>query len=242
MWVLHKANFSCLAVAGLLLIPLPAQGQFVVSSRAGLISYTDGQVALLNPSEDDDPRELTDHVGEGGRLSTEDGRAEMILTPGGMLRLDKFSELELLSNDITDVQVRILSGSVILDLWKQAKRHSIALFVKRGRYRVDVGFDGTAELSVLRGKTIVSLGDVERDVGTKHRIRLTADLPGSEIQGAPHGTFDGWDRKRAHFLSELRRRGEKLAVGARGAPTAPVGIPGVTPPSRQVPANNNPLR
>ena len=226
MWALLPEKCPYLAVimtAGHLLLPVAAQSQFVVSSRAGLISYTDGRVVLLNPTDEQDELDPFHHVSTGGRLLTKDGRAEMILSPNRLLRLDKFTEIELLSDDITDGQVGILSGSVICDLMRLPKRHSITVFIdqakleflKRGLYRVDIGFDGTAELSVLCGKALVSLGDFEGEAGPNRRMRLTSGSSPTELDDFRGGEFYAWHRKRAQLISEARRRGQKLEVARK---------------------------
>ena len=71
------------------------------------------------------------HVSEGGRLMTREGRAEIVLSPYGVLRLDEHTEVELVSNDITDARVRLISGSIIFDLAKgltcpQERVHSLS--------------------------------------------------------------------------------------------------------------------
>ena len=257
MPVLFRKDSPCFAViaaAGLvLLVPLSAQSQFVVSPRAGLISYTEGKVVLLNPTDEHGSPDLSNDVREGGRLSTKNGRTEMLLGPDRLLRLDRFTEIELLESDIADVQVRIVSGSVIFDLAKSPGKHSVAAFfdqakiefVKRGLYRVGVGLDGTAELSVLRGKTLVSLGGAEQEVSAKRAILLASGSSASEFDDMQGDRFHAWHRKRAKFISETRRHGRRLEVAMRRGKqkklgiqgSALVAIPGVSP-QRPVPEPN----
>ena len=241
--------FPVTATAGLVLLgPLQTHSQFVVSARAGLISYTEGRVELLNsPNERNNPDPLND-VSEGGQLSTENGRAEMLLGPDRFLRLGTLTKIELLASDITDVQVRIVSGTVIFDLTKLSGRHSVTLFfdqakiefIKRGLYRVGVGLDGTAELSVLKGKTLVSIGGAEQEVPAKRSILLTTGSSTSVLDDFQGDRFHAWHRKRAKFISEARRHGQKLEVARRsgeqkaGIRGSLLAIPGVSP-QRPVP-------
>ena len=247
---LRRSSFNVAvntAALVLLLLPVAVQSQFVVAPRAGLISLTEGQVVLLNPSDGDSNPDLSNDVIEGGRLSTKHGRAEVVLTPNCLLRLDKSTDIELVASDITDVQVRMLSGSVIIDLMKAPKKHSVTAlfeevkiaFVKRGMYRVDAAPDGPAQLSVLRGKALVSSEGAELEVAAKQSMPLTSSSAATELASFQGNAFHAWNRKRAKFISEARRRGQQLALGnpRQRAGSTPVNVPGMATPQRPAPQN-----
>ena len=80
------------AAALLALAPSGALAQQAISARAGLINVADGDVFLadarsgsLKPFERR-PTELVE-LKEGQTLETQEGRAELLLTPGAFLRI-----------------------------------------------------------------------------------------------------------------------------------------------------------
>ena len=214
-FVIHVFVFS-------VLFAISAPGQFVIfiSPRAGLVSHTEGHVRPAAAAAGED----SVHLGEGERLTTGEGRAEITLGAHSVLRLDQHSQVELVSDDITDVQVRLLSGSVIFDVAKAPGEYSIALLVenarirlmKRGVYRADAAEGMAPALRVLQGKTHVSFHGTEREVGPGHSIRLLAGLPTTLLSGFQGDMFDAWNRERARSLNKVKRLGRKLARAERG--------------------------
>src|SRR5947209_4227760 len=86
--------------------------QNVISARAGLIHYTEGDVylkdTLVNLKFGQFPE-----IKEGETLRTEEGRAEVMLTPGSFLRLSENSSVRMISSKLTDVKVEVLTGSAL---------------------------------------------------------------------------------------------------------------------------------
>ncbi len=96
------------------LVGLPAAAQSVISAHSGLVHFSDGSVFL-------DDQRLEQKAGKfgqmnnGSELRTEDGRAEVLLTPGTFLRVGANSAVRMLSNQLDDTRVELLSGSAVLD-------------------------------------------------------------------------------------------------------------------------------
>ena len=96
---------QCLDALGRLLVLLwlltaVGQAQIVLSVRAGLVHHLDGEVLVANQIVSDDPARFT-RIAEGKTLRTEEGRAEILLGPGAILRVAPFSEVRLLSDDVS---------------------------------------------------------------------------------------------------------------------------------------------
>ena len=77
-----------LAIAG----AFPAAAQSVVSTHSGLVYLFEGSVFLGGERLEQKFGKFPD-MGEGRELRTEAGRAEVLLTPGAMLRLDQNSAM-----------------------------------------------------------------------------------------------------------------------------------------------------
>jgi hypothetical protein len=80
--------------------------QFIISAKAGLVNAVEGDANVR----------VNQQVNAGAPIRTEaTGRVEVMLNPGSFLRLGENSEVVLDSVDLTDIQVRIVSGLAIIE-------------------------------------------------------------------------------------------------------------------------------
>src|ERR1700730_10999373 len=98
----------------LLLVWLPAQAQSVISAQAGLIHFSEGAVSLDGAAVVQTFVNFV-QMKNGSELMTRDGRAEVMLTPGVLLRLGENTSIRMLSNRLTDTRVEFLSGAAMVD-------------------------------------------------------------------------------------------------------------------------------
>lgn len=105
---------------GILLILLIVGGstawaQSAVSARAGLIHYIEGRV-VIDQQRVQMKRNEFHNMEEGGTLETRRGRAEILLNPGTFLRLPEQSSFRLVSADLTDTRLAVLSGKALIEV------------------------------------------------------------------------------------------------------------------------------
>src|SRR5215469_15643424 len=87
-----------------------SDAQSVISARSGVIHFFEGTVYLGD-------QRLERQIGrfpmlpDGGELRTEQGRAEVLLTPGVFLRMADNSAVRLLTSDLEDTHVELIGGS-----------------------------------------------------------------------------------------------------------------------------------
>src|SRR5438874_10596893 len=85
-----------------------AWGQAVISAHSGVINYSEGQVLLEGKAIRLEPAKVLE-MKTDQTLAAEDGRSEVLLTPGAFLRLAENSSFKMISNKLTETQVEILS-------------------------------------------------------------------------------------------------------------------------------------
>ncbi len=155
-------------------------------------------------------------------MEAADGRAELLLSPTALLWLDHDSELQLLSNDLARVRLRIGEGSAVIEL-DGLRRAGGRRFVHdpllvecgaavvqleyAGRYRFDCSVDRPgSRLAVHRGRAMVETAAGGFKVGKRQATSLA--WPGSaHIERLGGGdAFDEWSRQRASRLSKTRKR------------------------------------
>ena len=148
------------AVSVFLLAASAAWAQAVISAHSGMVNYVEGNVRLAGAPVKLDGAIFPD-VKLGQTFSTQEGFAEVLLTPGVFLRLGHNTSFQMISNKLTDTQVEILGGSALVEVAEILKDNRIAVkmgnsetvLVKNGLYHfnADAGqirtFDGKAQVS-----------------------------------------------------------------------------------------------
>jgi hypothetical protein len=156
LWVLST-------LAAVLVAPVPAGAQSVVSTHSGVIYFFEGAVYLGD-------QRLEPHLGkfqsvpQGADLRTADGRAEVLLTPGVFLRMGDRSTIRMVATQLADTQVELQSGSAIVDAGEPNANTSVTViykdwrvhFLQKGVYRID---SDPPRLSVRQGEAEVFVGD-----------------------------------------------------------------------------------
>jgi hypothetical protein len=150
----------------LILLRSSADCQEIVSAHSGVVHFFEGVVSL-----DGQPLEhkaaTFPAMNSDSTLRTEKGRAELLLTPGVLLRLDEKSAIRLTANSLAATEVEFLQGSAILDSTEAPGVPPVVLtymhcrirFPKPGVYRIDSdtgvlqAYSGQLEVSGTNGKT-----------------------------------------------------------------------------------------
>jgi hypothetical protein len=204
------ASAALLAFAAL---QLPSFGQNVISVMGGFIHHVEGEVFLENRPLQQTPAEFL-HVLDGQRLRTADGRAELLLTPGGFLRLGPHSEIEMIAAGLGRARLRVTGGSAIVELLSVYDKDSLAVlagdgevrFPKAGLYRVNAT-GPPATLQVIRGKAVVLSGDSKRDLKGKQELALSGIDSAAVVKFDPKqkDPLDEWNQTRADTLAKSAR-------------------------------------
>jgi len=150
-------------VAGLSLCVLSAGSalaQYVISTHSGVIQYVEGRAYLGDKPVEPKFGQFPD-IKENQEFRTEEGRAEVLLTPGVFLRLGENSAIRMLSTRLTDTRVEVLSGSAVVECNEIPKDNAIELVYKKdsmrlekqGLYRVDTE---PARFQVFEGEAVVT--------------------------------------------------------------------------------------
>ena len=189
-----------------------AQAQFVVSPRAGLVHHLDGEVLIEDQELNKDATQFR-WVGEGEVLRTgDDGRCELVLAPGSMLRVGPRSSIRMLSDDITDIRLELLGGSVIIDWDSGSEDTPIRLahgdsgieLHKHGLYRLDAYPASNPRLRVFDGEARPKHDGGQATAHGGQAITLTSgDVEGFDRKRVD--SFDAWNRERTQFIAKVNR-------------------------------------
>jgi len=176
----------------------------VISARSGLIHYVEGQV-YLGDQLVETKFGVFPEVKENQQLKTEEGRAEVLLTPGVFLRLGENSSFRMITNRLIDTRLEFLSGSAIVEAEDIGKDNSVTVVyrdatvhpVKKGVYRFDAGAN---ELRVYDGLAEVTAGGQTVEVKEGHLIALDT-LAVHKFDKAVTDALNRWSERRDGYVS-----------------------------------------
>jgi hypothetical protein len=181
-------------------------GQSVISARSGMIHYVEGQVTLDDKAVEVKYSQFPE-VRDNQVLKTEEGRAEVLLTPGVVLRLAENSSFRMLSNRLADTRVEALGGSVMIEHGEMAKDDQVTLvykdrtisFVKSGLYRLDAE---NGVFRVYQGEATVVAPGQTIQAKQAHEIQLEAAvLTAMKFDAKVDDEFYRWASRRAGYLA-----------------------------------------
>jgi len=186
---------------------LPASAQSVISTHSGVLYFFEGSVSIGGEQVQQKFGKFPE-IGNGGELRTEQGRAEVLLTPGVFLRLSENSAMRLLSNQLSDTRVELLAGSAILEAEETSPGTSARLIYKnwqvrvpqKGVYRID---SEPPQLKVYKGEVQVS-SDGKTETATAREgetLPLAAVLVAEPSANPGADDFKSWAMSRSDAIT-----------------------------------------
>ncbi|HLH44764.1 MAG TPA: hypothetical protein VKV74_17380 [Bryobacteraceae bacterium] len=194
-----------LPLAFILFAAVSAWGQNAISARSGMVNHVEGQVFIEGKAIDTKFGQFP-QVNNDETLSTQEGRAEVLLTPGVFLRLAENSSFKMLSNRLSDTAIEAASGSAMLEVDELLKDNAIAVhfkggtvsLVKQGLYRFDENF---ARLRVYDGEAHVALGEQNLTARKGKQVVFGDNLVASNFDPKITDPFYRWASRRAEYVS-----------------------------------------
>ena len=205
---MSRLSLGVIGVLTLLLwAPSSASGQAVISARSGVVHFFEGSVFIGDRQLEPGFGKFPD-MADGAELRTAQGRAEVLLTPGVLLRINETSAIRMLSNNLADTRVELLGGSAILESMEAPRDTSAVLIYKNWQVRVpEVGVcridSEPPQVTVYRGVAEVSTGRQ----GTAVAVKAGERLPLSEVLVPDQSSFEtvdafsNWAMQRSRAVS-----------------------------------------
>jgi hypothetical protein len=196
-----------LPLAVLLVGATSAWGQQVISAHSGVIHFVEGEVTLEGQTVAPKFAEFPD-VKNGQTLATQDGRAEVLLTPGVILRIGENSSFKMLSNSRADTRLELLKGEAVVEVGELLPSNAITLvsgnthmeLVKRGLYRIDAEDPG--KFRVYEGEARVTNGEqsVVARKGRQVLMGAVLDMNGFDVKDMD--ALMRWASRRSEMLAQ----------------------------------------
>ncbi len=198
-----------------------AWGQAVISAHSGVIQYVEGQVTLDGNAVAPKFAEFPD-VKAGQILAAQDGRAEVLLTPGVFLRLAENSSFRMVSNKLADTHIEVLSGSAMVEVGELLKDNAITLqfrdtemaLLQKGLYRVDAG--DPALLRVYKGEARLTSGSNTITARSGREVELGPALEARNFKSSDTDAFYRWSARRDEYVAEANLSAAKYVSSPGG--------------------------
>ena len=216
--------------------------QSVVAAHSGVVSYFEGSVSI-------DGQTLEHRTGRfieikpGSELRTEVGRAEILLTPGVLLRVGNGSAIRMVSNRLIDTRLEFLSGAAALDSRNAAPGDPITIsykeyqmrFARAGSYRMD---SAPAQLRVEQGEADVVYHAESATLKAGQALTFSPRLVARADDQPAADDFARWENDRSAALSAENKAAadsDNLSDALNNAPAdaygvGPGGYPGTLSP------------
>ena len=154
-----------------------AFAQNAISAKAGLVQVADGEVFVNDKAVEHKVAQFTD-LKSSDVLTTGDGRAEVLLTPGAFLRITDGSGIRMVSTRLSDVRMEMVKGEAIVEVAELLTDNSISVNIGSASFELRKGgiyrFDATpGRIRVYQGEAIAKEG--EKIVTVKSGHEFTSD-------------------------------------------------------------------
>ena len=102
--------------------------QNAISAKAGLVQVADGEVFVNDQALQHNVGQFTD-LKSKDVLTTGDGRAEVLLTPGAFLRMTDASGIRMVSTRLSDVRMEMVRGEALIEVAELLTDNSITMSI-----------------------------------------------------------------------------------------------------------------
>lgn len=214
-----------IALLGMAIVATPAFGdQAAQPARPGAVNYVEGNVYL-------DGRQLgPQSVGSadmdaGQELTTERGKAEILLTPGVFLRVGENSAVKMISPEILETQVQINRGRAAFEVDELHKENNLE--VTTAGVTTHITKTGYYEFNADQPTVMVFKGEAQVDAGNGNFAKVKGSHQMALVEGA-HAKSDKfdtdeaqdalyqWSSLRSHYLAEQNQQIAEQYAGVSG--------------------------
>jgi hypothetical protein len=175
----------------------------------GAVNYTEGQVFVNGEAV---RASQATAVQPGQTLETQNGKAELLLTPGVFLRVNNNSQVRMDANSITDTRVVLVKGEAMVEADQVVKDNGIQIIDAGFNTRIDkpgiyefIADQPSPALRVFDGEATVRSGDQTANVKKGHELDFVAQNAKLKTHGFDAKMTDSlyaWSRVRSEYMAE----------------------------------------
>lgn len=177
---------------------------YTISAKPGVVNYIEGN-AFLNGRQIETQNLKTTFLNANDTISTDIGKAEVLLSPGVFLRVGENSQVRMVSPSLTDTQIELKAGQAMVEADDILKDNRVTVIdagntvtVERsGLYKFSAG--DTPKVAVLEGKLDVYTGDRKTEVGKGHELLLGQAHKTEKLDAKKNDDLYAWSNVRSQY-------------------------------------------
>jgi hypothetical protein len=210
MRLLQVQGLAGLFLAAVLSVPAWGMNASPNSAVPGTVNYVEGQAYAGGQQLDQNSiRNTTLKVGQS--LSTDNGKVEVLLTPGVFLRAGSNSSVKMLANGLADTELRVMNGHAMVEVdqiypqndLRVVEGKATARIMKPGLYDFDLQQN---QMRVFDGEAMVQDGDKQIKLKAGHELAVAANAP-EKAQGFDKKAYASddlyrWSSLRSDYVAE----------------------------------------
>jgi hypothetical protein len=214
-----------IALLGMAIAATPLFGdQAAQPARPGAVNYVEGNAFL-------DGRQLSPQsvgsadLNAGQELTTEHGKAEILLTPGVFLRIDENSAVKMISPEIMQTRVEIEHGRAALEVDELHKENNLE--VTTAGVDTHITKTGYYEFNADQPMVMVFKGEAQVDAGNGKFEKVKGSHQMALVEGAhaksdkfdtdnAQGALYQWSSLRSRYLAEQNQQVAEQYAGMSG--------------------------
>jgi hypothetical protein len=205
MFSVHQivGTLGCVAFSASLCL-----AQNIAPSRSGTVDYFQGEVSI-------DGLQLESKVArfstlkEQSVLKTGAGRAEILLTPGVLLRVGENSSVKMIDSSLMSTRLELLSGTAMVEALESGSTiKDPPITIVYNGFEIQPAKDGIfeigtdpAQVRVFKGETRVKGNGDEVKVKDKHQLALNESMDDSKFDAKVGDDLYLWSRDRSAYLA-----------------------------------------
>lgn len=191
--------------AGLFFVVGHAMPQaYTISAKSGAVNYIEG-TAYLNGNRLAEKANRATFLLANDTLSTEAGKAEVLLSPGVFLRIGDNSQIRMISPSLVNSQVEVTRGEAMIEVAGLVKDNTVqvvdhggSITIQRdGLYRIIA--EGSPKVDIIEGKALVAFGSREIDLNKGHEALLNDQLKTDKFDPKEPDDLYAWSNIRSQY-------------------------------------------
>src|SRR5579884_2184399 len=188
------------------------------TARPGTINYVEGSV-LLDGQPLNGKSIGAAELNAGQVLDTQNGKAEVLLTPGVFLRVNDNSEIRMENPGLTNTRVDVTHGEALLEVTMLMKENNLQIadagttttVLKDGLYRFTA--NASPSVSVIDGKADVQEGDRKLTVKKDHELMLAdASAKPQKFDKAQEDDLYAWSKLRSQYMAQANAANVQMVI------------------------------
>jgi hypothetical protein len=206
---MELTKFAKRTALAAILASFGAFGQSVISAKAGVVHYTEGEVTVGTGASATQVEMKTGgrytELKDGQSLSTGEGRVEVLLNPGVFLRLGENSSIKMISTRLSDTRLELTRGVALVEVAELSKDNVVTMLVKdaavsfskMGLVRMDV----ETGIRVYKGEIQVMAGGTPQILKEGREMQFGSGNVVAKFDNKTGDPLYRWANRRAEYLA-----------------------------------------